>query len=499
MSKGEKQRLLTESQWILVGLLLCLLIGITLRFHALGTESLWNDELESWRQSSYPTLTQVLEQGSIPDTHPPLFQVILYYVERGLGSGEVMLRLPSAVAGTLTILAMFFLGEAAFGNREGLIGAFLTAVLWVPVSYSQEARNYAILLLFSTLAGYFWIRILQKILEGESIGIRLGLGYGISALLTCYTHYFGVLLIILQGVAALIYAFHQRNQRRQTIALYALVLLGYMPWLPYLVLQLGHAERIAWMRLPGLTFFPAFISFLFNRINALGLLVIAAYGFLLGSVLWRSGQGPLSQKIRRLMGEMEIPLAYWLLVPVGIAYIVSLVFSPVYTQRNLMIALPPAYLLLARAITRLTRRTILQIALVGVFGGLPLLHMIFIQGYYKYPYKEQFREAIEYVVMNNDPDQNEAVIGNPKYPDYFTYYFERFDSGLRLDVFADGIEALPLIDQFLDQSRSDRFWYIAVHGMPDSELVAALESEYPLLDEKSYQGAHVWKFAVPEE
>ena len=125
--------------WIL--LLVFILVGATLRLYALDGQSLWNDELESWRQSNFPTLDAVLTKGSIPDTHPPIFQITLFFVERYLGSSETLLRLPSAIAGILSIAAMFWLGTIAFGNEEGLISAFLTAVLWVPSVVSPYEYN----------------------------------------------------------------------------------------------------------------------------------------------------------------------------------------------------------------------------------------------------------------------------------------------------------------------------------------------------------------------
>jgi mannosyltransferase len=488
-----------NSLLIWIALLVCVILGATLRLYGLDSQSLWNDELESWRQSNFPTLNAVLTQGSIPDTHPPLFQITLFFVEQYLGSSETLLRLPSAIAGIISIAAMYWLGTTAFGKREGLISAFLTAVLWAPIYYSQEARNYAFLILFCILSGGFWLQIVNRIREGERFAIRVGAGYVFFALLACYTHYFGTFLVLLQGLSLLILAFAFHRNKGQIVILYVVVLIGYSPWIPFAITQFGHADLVSWIDQPEITFFPAFIAYLFNRSRPLGFLALMSYGLLLWLLL-RSYSGQHSAyRLRSLLTSTEFLLAYWLIVPITIVYLLSLIGSPFLTQRNLLISLPPAYILLARAITRVFKTNYFQWALVGVFGVLPLLQMIFVMGYYHIPDKEQFREAVRYVVDMHNTEENEAVIGFAKYPDYFGYYFMRFSSDLRVDLLLDAKQDLADLDRFLVSHKKNRFWYIAGHGMPKSELIDALEERYVLLDEKTFLGAHVWKFAVAQD
>jgi len=488
-----------NSLLIWIALLVCVLLGAALRLYGLDSQSLWNDELESWRQSNFSTLSAVLAQGSIPDTHPPLFQISLFLVERYLGSSETLLRLPSAIAGIFTIAAMYWLGRTAFGEREGLISAFFTAVLWAPIYYSQEARNYAFLILFCVLSGGFWLQIAKNIREGERLAVRVGVGYILCALLACYTHYFGTFLILLQGLSLLILAVAFRRNMRQIVILYAAVLIGYLPWIPFALKQFGHADLVSWIDRPEVTFFPAFIAFLFNRLKPLGFLVIVSYVFLLWVLLRSHYNQASARSLRSLFSSTEFLLGYWLIVPISIAYFISLIGSPILTQRNLLISLPPAYLLLARAITRLSKTGYLQWALVGVFGVLPLIHMIFVSGYYRNPDKEQFREAVRYVVDMHDPEEDEGFIGFAKYPDYLEYYFMRFNSELKIELLLYEKEDLADLDRYLVHHPVNRLWYISGHGLPPSDLIDAIEERYPLLDEKAFLGAHVWKFAVTQE
>ncbi len=341
-------------KWLVwVGLLACLVLGGFLRFHALDRQSLWNDELESWRQSNQPTLTQVLKEGSIPDTHPPLFQITLYFVERYLGNSESMLRLPSAIAGTLAIVAMFWLGKTTFGSPEGLIAAFLTAVLWCPIYYSQEARNYSLLILFSVLCGGFWLMLAQEIKQMTRLRFRLVAGYVVSAWLASYTHYYGLFLVVLQGAGLMLLAFLGRVNRIRAMMIYFVILIGYLPWLPFAYVQLGHFDLISWIHPPEITFFPAYIAFLFNRLEVLAIIVLLAYTYLFSSLVRGFVREEPPRAAASLLGSKEFLLGYWLVLPISIVYLVSILRVPILTQRNLLISLPPAYLLLARAITSL--------------------------------------------------------------------------------------------------------------------------------------------------
>ncbi|MBW2495397.1 MAG: hypothetical protein JRE43_11645 [Deltaproteobacteria bacterium] len=45
--------------------------GSALRFYGLDTQSLWSDELASWRQSHQETVSDVIEYGVRPTPYPP--------------------------------------------------------------------------------------------------------------------------------------------------------------------------------------------------------------------------------------------------------------------------------------------------------------------------------------------------------------------------------------------------------------------------------------------
>jgi len=480
-----------------LALSLILLLGTVLRLYGLENQSLWNDELESWRQSSFDTPMEVLREGVIPNTHPPAFQLLLYGVVQYLGSRETLLRLPSAVSGVLAIFVIYLLGRRLFSHREGLLAAFFLAVLWAPIYFSQEARNYSMLLLLTELAAYFWLGLVLHSRDRMPWRRTDISGYILTALAACYTHQFGLLLIALQALASLLFAAMQRRNGKRYALVYTGIALGYLPWLPAMLEQLGHTQNISWIHPPDITAFPAFIAFALNRIKPMAILVLLLYLYLaIHFLVTLRRQEALAWGMMLL--SPEALLAYWLLVPFAIVYLISLVWTPMLTQRNLIILLPPVYLLLARAITQLPFNRGWKVGIALLLAGVPLYHMLFVQGYYRYPHKEQYREAVRYVIDRYSEESPSLIVGYAAYPEYFDYYFERFGSELRTALVAGKRGDVKTLTTLLTHAEPERLWYISAHKTPSAAFLELLEREMLLLDKKSFLGAEVRLFAWPE-
>ena len=181
------------------------------------------------------------------------------------GDAEWALRLPSAVAGVLSVLVTFLLGRRLYSAREGLIAALLMTVLWAPIYYSQEARAYSFLLLAAALSGYFWFGTMEKLAESEKLSLWESAGYVLSAVAACYLHYIGAYLIMLQGLwTGCVFVARPRLLLR-ALALYGLVLLAYLPWVAALLGRLTRAGGTpSYIEVPGWSEVPGYLRFLFN-------------------------------------------------------------------------------------------------------------------------------------------------------------------------------------------------------------------------------------------
>src|SRR5688572_7374429 len=139
-----------------LALAVVLVAGAWLRFHRLDRESLWNDEVFSIELARRPVAGVIA--GSREDGHPPLFHLALHYWMRAFGDDAVAVRWLSAVLGVLTLPVFHGLTRRLFGWRAALLATAWLACSPYHVYYSQEARNYALLVLLTvaSFAALFW-------------------------------------------------------------------------------------------------------------------------------------------------------------------------------------------------------------------------------------------------------------------------------------------------------------------------------------------------------
>jgi len=127
-----------------------MLVAFGLRLFHLGFQSLWIDEIFSWRAAS--------PHGSFNwgdffiNMHGPLIAALSHAQVRLLGDSEWALRLPFAFASVLLVPAVAFLSRRVAGPRAFLWGAWIVALSPLAIWYGQEMRNYAFAFLWATLA-----------------------------------------------------------------------------------------------------------------------------------------------------------------------------------------------------------------------------------------------------------------------------------------------------------------------------------------------------------
>lgn len=107
-----------------------IVLGALLRLHGLTQESLWTDEIYTWKRTQYDSFRDVFRKGLRGDVHPPLLYAFYYFIVKYCGDSETVLRFPAALCGILAIPAMFLLGARLYSYREGLCAAALLAVMW---------------------------------------------------------------------------------------------------------------------------------------------------------------------------------------------------------------------------------------------------------------------------------------------------------------------------------------------------------------------------------
>lgn len=468
-------------------LALIVAFGAALRLYGLDRQSLWNDELSSWTEYRLPTVWDVVSRGA-PSEHPPAYWVLMHFWTAWFGDSETMLRLPSAIAGIAVIPLMYALANRLYGPREGLLAAALTATAWTPVYFSQEARPYMFLMLLTVLSSNCLIDITRALRDRARLPGPATIGYVVAAELACYVHHFGALLVALQGAFMVLYFLRRPDALGRLAAIYGVLLIAYVPALRRAGAALS--TGVAWLQPPEFVRAGAFVRSLFNRSTILTCLVMAL-SIPLGLTLIRPIR---SGEPWRLAQSTDALLLAWLVVPVLIAYVWSQIGRPLFTYRYLIIAAPPAYVLVARAVTQLPVRPVI-VTLVAV--ALPMvlwLHLVFGMGYYSEPSKDQFREAAAYLVGHDTPSAGAVILACAWHRKYFDYYFERLASPRRVDRLAEGGGDRAAIVQLVAERSPRDVWLLAGHKTPDPALVGALTDELQLVGESHFLGADAWHF-----
>ena len=174
MNPGTNER--TPWAW-LAGLTL---LAAALRLIALD-QQLWYDEMllaVRWAP---------LSLGEIVTTYQSQNQHMLYSVLARIsldlfGEHNWALRLPAVLFGVATVPALYFCARQVTSRREALLAAALLTVSYHHVWFSQNARGYTGLALWTVMTTYFFLRGIRD------SSLRPWLWYGVSMALGMYTH-----------------------------------------------------------------------------------------------------------------------------------------------------------------------------------------------------------------------------------------------------------------------------------------------------------------------
>ena len=215
--------------WTVVGITLA---AALIRFSTLDHQSFDHDEAVTAIRVLQSNLGVALSVVAELERSPPLYYLIAWPWSKLFGTGEVSCRSLSALFGTLTVPAAYLAAREFASRRAGVIAALFVALNPLLIWYSQEARSYALFVLFSAWGLYFFARALR-----DPTPRNLGLWAGTSALALC-SHYFAVFPVAAEGlwlIAAI------PNRRRAIIAVVGTATVG-LALLPLALAQEGGEE-----------------------------------------------------------------------------------------------------------------------------------------------------------------------------------------------------------------------------------------------------------------
>ena len=136
-------------------------------------------------------------RAALTNAHPPLLVLVLYYW-RSLGQSELMLRLPSVLAGTACCWVVYQWLEQVTDRSTALVGLLLFGFAPALVELSAEIRQYALLLFFMSACLYLSERALRE------DSWRWMILFSLSLLGALLTHYSSLIFAFAMGVYLLV-------------------------------------------------------------------------------------------------------------------------------------------------------------------------------------------------------------------------------------------------------------------------------------------------------
>lgn len=491
---------------ILAGIILA---GTVLRFVDIGTESLWVDEIYSYRQamSSLPMIIA----NAPSDVHPPVYYALLHYWSLVFGTSEIGLRSFSAVCAVLTIPLMYILGRDLFASqRIGLYAALLLAVSHFHIHYAQEARNYSYLVLVVVAGMIGFVRYLKLFDSAEKESAGQGntswkvflsaswktlLLYFLTTTLVLYSHFFAFFVIAAQNILVASFIIARKDVWKRLwqswYALQALLLIIIAPWLNILYWQIRTVQKGFWIEQPTFwTLVETFIEYAGSLSAAFILIPLCIITLIrLRKHLASDFDDSFSAvRHRETLFAAEFwwdyrlaLLVLWMLAPIFLPFALSYITKPIYYVKYTIPALPAFLLLAAKGLDAFDWR-------VGWMRGLVMVSLLGLcviawrdnRNDWNSLEKETWKEAVHYI--DTHATSNDAVFVHDWYCVHnCTYYTKRKDipfQALPPERFA---VTPATIERFYApvSSGRERLWLVLSHKTGATEqIVKRIEQDF---------------------
>lgn len=407
----------TSRRTALLVLAALIVAGLALRLAV--TRGIWLDEAITIHQA-HLSLHDLFRSLYYGDRQPPLYHLTLWLTIRAFGDGEFAVRLPTLIAGTLVIPALYGLGRELYDRRTGLIAAAFATASPLLVWYSQEVRMYTFATLFGLLALLTQLRVIRNGTMSNWAAYILAT----AALL--WSHYFGLLLIGVQQLIFVAVIVHRKRSGEPVRPLAlgfaysaAILVMQLVPLGVFLHHQYQSASAAAGS--PSGTYEPlSFYAVLANMAwalwgyqpNGTTQLLAAMWPLFLLVSLVLLGRGGSRQ---------TLILATAAFVPVVLLIVVSAFDTSLFEVRNFLIVVPLLLLLAARLVTGWIRSPKARLLVAGGVLVTLLLGLADQQTNKGNPRLFDFRGAIQDIKANGGPTS--LVLFEPSDMRYVLEYY----------------------------------------------------------------------------
>ena len=348
--------------------------------------SYWRDEAATMSAAQRPFGNLLQTLGNIDAVHGAYYILIWVAVRLG-GTGELVTRLPSALAMAGAAAAVAALGRRLISPRAGLAAGLVFAVLPEVSLYGQDARPYAIVVALAALASYLLVRAMPADRGARN---RWLAGYAACLAVLGIVDIFGLLLIPAHAVTVALRCLRTGEaggageaadrgeageaggagepggrQAARSLALGWLAAAVAATMLASPVLALGFVQRgtLSWLNPPGLGALTGLHQLVGPVLMTDAVILVITAGIVVSALAGR-------ERLRASWPGSVLALSLpWLILPPAILLAGSLI-TPLYTFRYVLLCMPAVALLAGAGLASLGwvagTAALTVIALLGV-------------------------------------------------------------------------------------------------------------------------------------
>lgn len=395
----------------------CTAASFALNVYHLGAPSLWGDEGDAVSIASQHGVALLRAVGHDGGNFA-VYYLVLHVVISVFGTGTDTIRMTSAVAATACVPLTYVLTAQHVGRRAGCMAAALTTVTIPLIYWAQQARGY-------TLAMALLLATAIALNRAMDRGGGAFVGFAVLAILSCYTELFAVIVVAVVVLSAAISP-EMRRRWRSLGTSAGFVAVALVP-LGLLASSRAHAQ-LFWLGKPTQTQIQDVISFLASA-RVAGVTHPHSHGYVVATVVVVCAAlvTALAVGARRrdlALARFAVRFGLWAVLPVMIAYMLSLHYTPVFLDRYFLICVPAVTALIAYALAAIPIATIGWVGCALVIG--------FRAPHVGRAYNvnvDDWRDATTMVVNFATPRSCVAFYANDGYVD-FAYYLEHRPVGI---------------------------------------------------------------------
>lgn len=435
-------------------LLLIFIVGAVLRLTDLSGESIWVDEGRSMALARMP-VAEIIEQNTL-DNHPPLYYIFLHFWIQLFGTDEFSGRLPAALLGIASVALLYLVSRKLFNADTALYTSLIFSLAVFHVQYAQEIKTYAPATFLTLVSFYAFLHLREGIL------IHQLLLYMLATVMLLYTHFLAIPVVLAQNIIFLTDYLRKRDNRylRVWLLIQTAIMLSFSPWLPYLFERTADLPGSFWLPPVTMLEIPKTLLIYAGTYTFPGIAALILYlALILVGLIRGNHQAP----------QYYVP-AIWLIVPIAVPLLISVLHAPIYITRITIAASLPFYILAGNGMKKISNPHIRNqvLFILVILNGANLIT------YYSETNKERWRETVE--ILEKSADQTDIILVHAGFciDNGIDFYRRRAD--LTIKPFpAERLRILPAdTAKLAEEIRSrERIWLVRSHSRDTTDVIPA--------------------------